>query len=150
MLFTSLSLLFIFVQRPSRQTTSWCSPFSTSTSWSSLISLIYRCFLYCWSCCSPPVLYSYKLTCRTTMKNKTPQAIATRNLPITITQPPSCPIKLTKTKTVARNFPHPQDMSIYSRCSDHWTHIRIPSSRNVEIRHNLAIVGRTCFPCLNT
>ena len=84
------------------------------------------------------------------MKKRIPQAIGTRNLPITMTHPPICPIKLTKTNIVANIWPHPHDISIYSRCSDHWTHIRIPSSRNVEMRHNLAIVGRTCLPCLNT
>ncbi|KAJ8960460.1 hypothetical protein NQ318_013744 [Aromia moschata] len=39
------------------------------------------------------------------------------------------------------NFPHPQDMSMYSLCSDHWNHIRRPSSRNVDIRQSLASVA---------
>merc|ERR1719430_900007 len=36
-------------------------------------------------------------------------------------------------------------MSIYSLCSDHWTHIRMPSSKNVDTRHKRAKCGRTCF-----
>lgn len=86
------------------------------------------------------------LTCKTTMKNNTPHAIETLYLMITITHPPNCPIKLTNTKTVAKNFPQPHDISIYSLCSFHWNHIRNPSSRKVEMRHNLATVGRMCFP----
>lgn len=41
-------------------------------------------------------------------------------------------------------------MSMYSLCSFHWNHIRKPSSKNVAIKQNLAIVGRTCFPFLIT
>lgn len=47
-------------------------------------------------------------------------------------------------------FPHPQLISIYSLCSFHWNHIRKPSSKNVAIKQNLAIVGRMCFPFLIT
>lgn len=89
-------------------------------------------------------------TCRITMKKSTPQAIGTLYLIITITQPPSCPIKLTKTNNVAKIFPQPQDMSIYSLCSYHWNHIRKPSSKNVDIKHSLATVGRTYFAFLVT
>lgn len=80
------------------------------------------------------------------MKNNTPQAIGTFNLAMTITQPPICPIKLTNTNTVAKNFPQPHDISIYSLCSDHWNHIRKPSSKNVAMRHNRATVGNMYFP----
>lgn len=112
------------------------------------------------------------------MKNSIPQAISTLNRVITKAQPPNCPKRLTNTKTVAKNFkfqanetdkrfrycfflllqwisniltvPHPQLISIYSLCSFHWNHIRKPSSKNVAIKQNLAIVGRTCFPFLIT
>lgn len=84
------------------------------------------------------------------MKKSTPQAIGTLYLIITITQPPSCPIKLTKTNNVAKILPQPQDISIYSLCSYHWNHIRKPSSKNVDIKHSLATVGRTYFAFLVT
>lgn len=84
------------------------------------------------------------------MKNSTPQAIGTLYLIITITQPPSWPIRLTKTKTVAKNLPQPHDISMYSLCSAHWNHIRKPSSKNVDIKHNLATVGNIYFPFLMT
>lgn len=91
-----------------------------------------------------------KLTCSTTIKNKIPHAIGTLNLARTIIQPPSCPTKLMKTKSVAKNEPQPHDISINSLCSDHWTHIRIPSSTNVDIKHNRAIVGKNVFELRNT
>nr|CAD7438441.1 unnamed protein product [Timema bartmani] len=81
------------------------------------------------------------LTCKTTIKKSTPQAMGTLNLPMTMTHPPSWPIRLTRTNIVARTFPQPQDISMYSLCSDHCTHIRIPSSKKVEIKHNLATVN---------
>jgi len=96
------------------------------------------------NCMSHSMLYA--IVCRITMKNKTPQAMLTRHLLITMTHPPSCPIRFTRTKTVARNFPQPHDASIYSRCSLHWNHIRKPSSRKVAMRHNRANVGSTCLP----
>lgn len=80
------------------------------------------------------------------MKNNTPQAIDTLYRIITITHPPNCPIKLTNTKTVAKNIPQPHDIFMYSLCSYHWNHIRKPSSRKVEIRHNRATVGSIYFP----
>lgn len=83
---------------------------------------------------------------RTTMKNKTPQAMLTRHLAMTITHPPSWPIRLIKTNTVAKNCPQFQDKFMYSLCSLHWNHILNPSSRKVAIRHSLANVGRMCFP----
>jgi len=86
------------------------------------------------------------LTCRTTMKNKIPHAIGTFKRNKTITTPPTCPSKLTSTKTVARNLPHDQLISIYSLCSFHCTHILSPSSKKVAIRHKRAIVGRTLLP----
>jgi len=86
------------------------------------------------------------ITCSTTMKNSSPQAISTLKRPRTMTQPPICPTRLTSTKSIAKNHPHPQDMSMYSRCSFHWNHIRSPSSKNVDIRQNLATVGRMFFP----
>lgn len=42
------------------------------------------------------------VTCKTTMKKSVPHAISTRYLSITSKQPPICPIKLTKTNTVAK------------------------------------------------
>lgn len=54
------------------------------------------------------------------------------------------------TNIVARNFPQPHDMSMYSLCSTHCTHMRMPSSKNVEMRHNLATVGSTFLPLLIT
>lgn len=36
--------------------------------------------------------------------------------------PPTCPSKLTRTKTVAKNFPQFHDMFMYSRCSFHLKH----------------------------
>lgn len=86
------------------------------------------------------------MVCSITMKNRTPQAMLTLHLAITITHPPSCPRRFTRTKTVAKNFPQPHDASIYSRCSLHWNHIRKPSSRNVAIRHSRASIGSTCLP----
>ena len=85
-------------------------------------------------------------TWRTTIKNRTPQAISTLNLVITIPTPPSWPKRLITTNMVARNQPHPQDISIYSLCSFHCVHIRMPSSKNVETRHALATSGRICLP----
>merc|ERR1719383_19045 len=41
-------------------------------------------------------------------------------------------------------------MSMYSRCSDHCTHILIPSSKKVDTRQNRARWGRTCFEFLVT
>ncbi len=41
-------------------------------------------------------------------------------------------------------------MSMYSLCSFHWTHMRIPSSKNVETRQKRARWGRTCFVLLVT
>lgn len=113
------------------------------------------------------------LTCKTTMKNNSPQAISTFNRPMTMTQPPNWPNKLTMTNTVAKNcngkngewswndnhsigisvvytFPHPQLISMYSLCSFHWKYIRNPSSRNVAIKHSRARVGRTYLPFLIT
>lgn len=52
--------------------------------------------------------------------------------------------------SLSLTLPHPQLMSMYSLCSFHWNHIRKPSSKNVAIKQNLAIVGRTCFPFLIT
>lgn len=89
-------------------------------------------------------------TCRMTMKNRIPQAIGTLYLIMTITQPPSCPNKLTITKSVARILPQPHDISIYSLCSFHWNHILRPSSKNVDIKHNLATVGKIYFAFLVT
>lgn len=80
------------------------------------------------------------------MKNRTPTAMSTLNLAMTIPQPPNCPIKLTKTNTVAKNLPQPQLISMYSRCSFHWKYIRKPSSKNVAIRHKRATVGRMFLP----
>ena len=74
-----------------------------------------------------------------------PHAISTFNLSMTIVTPPSCPNRFTTTNNVAINQPQPHDMSIYSLCSDHCTHILIPSSKNVETRHRRAKCGRTCF-----
>lgn len=63
--------------------------------------LVFKTAVYC--------LIKYKikqfviLTCKTTIKNKIPHAISTLNLPITITQPPNCPNKLSITNNVAKN-----------------------------------------------
>lgn len=84
------------------------------------------------------------------MKNKTPQAMGTFFCIKTKAHPPSWPIKFIRTNSVAKNLPQPQDISMYSLCSDHCTHIRIPSSKNVEIRQALAIVGNTDRIFLNT
>lgn len=100
------------------------------------------------NCRSQRMLYAS--VCSTTMEKSTPQAIDTLYLISTITQPPSWPTRLTKTKSVARNTPQPHDIFIYSRCSDHWNHMRSPSSRKVAIRHNLATVGRMCLDFLIT
>ena len=78
------------------------------------------------------------------------QAISTFQRRRTIKQPPSCPNRLMITNIVAKNLPHPQEMSMYSLCSFHWKYIRIPSSRKVEIRHNLAKVGRIVLVRLST
>lgn len=59
------------------------------------------------------------LTCNTTMKNNIPQANRTCFCSNTSIHPPSCPIKLTRTNTVAKNIPQFQDMSMYLLCSDH-------------------------------
>lgn len=82
------------------------------------------------------------------MKNNVPTAISTLNLEITMTQPPSCPNKLIKTNIVARNLPQPQLMSMYSRCSFHWNHIRSPSSKKVAIKQRRATIGRMFLPFL--
>lgn len=60
-----------------------------------------------------------QLTCRTTMKNKSPHAICTRMRPMTITTPPTWPSKFTRTKTVAKNFPQFHEAFMYSFCSFH-------------------------------
>jgi hypothetical protein len=39
---------------------------------------------------------------------------------------------------------------MYSRCSFHWTHMRIPSSKKVETRQKRARCGRICFVLLVT
>ena len=90
--------------------------------------------------------YDVCLTWRTTIKNRIPQAISTFSLPMTMTTPPSCPMRLITTKSVARNQPHPQEMSMYSLCSFHWVHIRTPSSKNVDTRQARATTGKICFP----
>lgn len=41
-------------------------------------------------------------------------------------------------------------MFMYSLCSFHCTHIRIPSSKNVDIKHKRAKVGNMCFSFLWT
>ena len=64
---------------------------------------------------------------------------------MTIVTPPNCPRRFITTNKVAKNQPHPHEISIYSLCSDHWTHIRMPSSKNVETKHRRAKCGRTCF-----
>ena len=74
-----------------------------------------------------------------------PQAMSTFSLSMTIVTPPNCPRRFITTNKVAKNQPHPQEISIYSLCSDHWTHIRMPSSKNVETKHRRAKCGRTCF-----
>lgn len=53
------------------------------------------------------------------------------------------------TNILLNYLPQPHDISIYSLCSDHCVHIRIPSSKNVEIRHKRATDGKTCLPFLN-
>lgn len=82
------------------------------------------------------------------MKKSSPTAMSTLNLAITMPQPPSWPNRLTSTKTVARNLPQPQLMSMYSRCSFHWMYMRRPSSKNVAMRHKRATVGSTFLPRL--
>jgi hypothetical protein len=89
-------------------------------------------------------------TCRQTMKKRTPQAMGTFFLSKTIVHPPNWPKKLMRTNIVAKNQPQPQEMSIYSLCSDHWNHIRRPSSKNVEIRHSLVMCGRILLPLRRT
>ena len=79
------------------------------------------------------------------MKNRIPQAMSTFCLISTIATPPSCPTRLMTTNMVARNHPQPQLMSMYSLCSDHCTHMRMPSSKKVETRQKRARWGSTCF-----
>ena len=81
------------------------------------------------------------------MEKRTTQAMSTRNRKRTIVTPPSCPRRFNTTNIVAMNQPQPHDMSMYSRCSVHWTHIRTPSSKKVETRQKRAKWGRTCFVC---
>ena len=81
------------------------------------------------------------------MEKRTTQAMSTRNRKRTMVTPPSCPRRFSTTNMVAMNQPQPHDMSMYSRCSVHWTHIRTPSSKKVETRQKRAKWGRTCFVC---
>lgn len=100
---------------------------------------------------SDPLTFERSLvTWSTTIKNSRPTAMSTLNLAITIPHPPNCPKRFVSTNTVARNFPHPQLMSMYSRCSFHWKYIRKPSSKNVAIRQSRATVGKTFLPRLIT
>jgi len=87
------------------------------------------------------------LTWRQTIEKRIPQAMSTRNRKRTMATPPSCPNRLRTTKVVAKNHPQPHEMSMYSRCSVHWTHIRRPSSKKVETRQKRAKWGRMCFVC---
>ena len=84
-------------------------------------------------------------TWRKTIPKRMPQAMSTFSLSMSIVTPPNCPRRFITTNKVAINQPHPQEISIYSLSSDHWTHIRMPSSKNVETKHRRAKCGRTCF-----
>ena len=89
--------------------------------------------------------FDWQYTWRKTIPKRMPQAMSTFSLSMTIVTPPNCPRRFITTNKVAKNQPHPQEISIYSLCSDHWTHIRMPSSKNVETKHRRAKCGRTCF-----
>lgn len=84
------------------------------------------------------------------MLNRMIQAMGTFRRIKTMIQPPNWPNKLMMTNMVARNFPQPHEISMYSLCSFHWNHIRIPSSKNVDMRHNLAMWGSTVLVLLKT
>uniref|UniRef100_A0A0P6H0T1 Uncharacterized protein n=1 Tax=Daphnia magna TaxID=35525 RepID=A0A0P6H0T1_9CRUS len=56
--------------------------------------------------------------------------------------PSSCPNRLMMT---AKNLPHPQEMSMYSLCSFYWKYMRMPSSRNVEMRQEYVAEGTSNY-----
>ena len=88
---------------------------------------------------------SKQRTCKKTMPNRMPQAISTFFLSRTMATPPSWPTRLMTTKRVARNQPQPHEMSMYSLCSPHCTHMRMPSSKKVDTRQKRARWGSTCL-----
>jgi len=63
----------------------------------------------------------------------------------TMATDPSWPTRLYRINRQAAKYEHLQDMERYSACSFHWVHIRIPSSKNVDTRQNLAMCGNVVF-----